>query len=453
MKPVRSSVLGKLPVRAKLCLRAVVYIISATLLAACSAPTSTTSKTPLLLYSPAIGEIPANFVIYNPELMGTAMQAEFRSDGSGHHVLFIGSDETGSPEQVRAYLRVMRLPLFPDHFVAQVTTSENSQQILVKRTAAGFVAETIDLAKVLKKQSVPGIEKTKGKETYEAASLDAVTALFWRALDLSNKAQVPKSDPYVFAVYDLDHPQGRPAYDAARAAEAARLERKKVEEAERKKRVAAKKEKDRKRREAERQRKKAAEAARRAAMVANNNKRYGDWIYRIELDQMTDKKKQYVYGFPQGFDNPDKSPYLRIGCYGAAEKWPMGVTFYWGQSLEDIYPRDELDLARVTVRFGSGKPQEMGWAVSQDWASTYPPNNFAGGMAALSNGIVGMFLPNAAVAKMNTVWEPIDLHRALKRSQTVTFRGYPRSGQSATYVFDLSGYQAAASNFEPHCNK
>lgn len=181
--------------------------------------------------------------------------------------------------------------------------------------------------------------------------------------------------------------------------------------------------------------------------LANDGQFYGRWLYRIEQDVITDETKEFLYGFPDGYDNPQESPVLRMVCYEAGSEFSMEASIFWKQNLVDVYPREDTKLARITSRFDHGTATEMGWALSQDQMSTHSVGKYIGDLDHLKNGIAGLL----AIAALDMSWTPIGLHGRLKSSDRAVFRGYSNAGNDVTLAFDTSGYAEASRNFRPHC--
>ena len=171
----------------------------------------------------------------------------------------------------------------------------------------------------------------------------------------------------------------------------------------------------------------------------------GIWTYQEELDQITDEKKQFIFGVPTQHDGTQDQPYIRMGCY---EK-DMGITLYWGNILSDMYPHGEIDASRVTVRFDTMEPLTLGWMTSEDFTSTFPPSAGTGAIAGLGESILGAIVPGA---QANFQWSPQNLSALMVLHEKMTVRAKNRRGGNTTIVFDLKGYDAiAVDNFKNHC--
>lgn len=179
-------------------------------------------------------------------------------------------------------------------------------------------------------------------------------------------------------------------------------------------------------------------------------KQAGRFVFVEEEDVMTGAKKQFIYGFPEG-GTWGQPPYIRLGCYGPTDQYPVGLTVAWATALNDIFPREPADAAHVTVRFGENAPLELGWAVSRDFSETYPPDTGLSMAATITSGVAGIFAPEAAISRMQWNWDGAMVHRAFRSYNRVALRGYPRSGQDITLLFDTAGYRDVLENFRPHC--
>jgi hypothetical protein len=172
----------------------------------------------------------------------------------------------------------------------------------------------------------------------------------------------------------------------------------------------------------------------------------GTWFYREELDPITDARKQFVFGQPASAEGVRDQPYIRIGCYADG----MGITLYWGTALSDMYPDGDMDLADVSVRFDSAQAQHLGWAVSEDWSTTYPPNAAAGAVSEFGQVIINEILPGL-VTPVDATWEPKAFHLAMLSSDRLVLRADTRGSGAATLVFDMAGYADVARSFRSSC--
>lgn len=413
-----------------------IFLFAAVLgLSACDAVDGVTGSKAELVAAELNAELPKRLALVFSD---TSAPIKLEAAGGQHRAF--GGDISGG----EMTMRLMRLPADPAYLVGEVAIAEKGRpseilQALMRRDGDNLRLVSFDAAALLAARPIRGVTPRKDKSSFTLVDgRDAMLAFYTAAVELDRKGRLGGRGELPITIYDLTVPAQAEKVAAIELAVEEAKRRREEEAAEaRRKRMAEK--------AAEEERKKQAELV--------NNKWFGKWYYRHETDPMTDKTKQYVYGFPDGYDDPKTSPYLRIGCYGATDDYPMGVTFYWGQPLQDIYPDGQADMARVTARFDKAKPVELGWSVSQDFASTYPLDPLAGGFAALGNQLMGSFLPNSVLAQMNTTWKAKDLHRMLGRAGKAVFRAYPRSGQDLTLSFDLSGYRKATALFQEHCNK
>lgn len=172
----------------------------------------------------------------------------------------------------------------------------------------------------------------------------------------------------------------------------------------------------------------------------------GNWVYREETDPIDDSRKQYLFGKPSQATGAQAEPYIRIGCYPDS----MGITLYWGSVMADQYPNGDADFVNVSVRFDAGDVYQLGWAVSDDWTTTYPPGELNGAMTQLGNGLLNGLLPGL-VESVNTVWDAKQFHFSLMASKRLVLRASSRGAGAVTLVFDLAGYAEVAQNFRPSC--
>lgn len=179
--------------------------------------------------------------------------------------------------------------------------------------------------------------------------------------------------------------------------------------------------------------------------------RAGQFVFTEEKDVMTGKTKQFVFGFTNAA-NIGKPPYIRFGCYGRRDKNPLGLTVEWGQPLYDSFDGQAAQpVARITTKFGSAQPMELGWSMSGSRTQTYAPSVGVQLGGNLTKGILGAIVPNATKSKMDFNWNNRNIHQAFWRHPSVALRGYGRSGQEITMVFDAKDFRKVAANFNAHC--
>lgn len=178
-----------------------------------------------------------------------------------------------------------------------------------------------------------------------------------------------------------------------------------------------------------------------------------NWFYAEEKDPFTDELKQYIYGFPEGVNPGASSPYLRLGCYGANNSFPQGLTINWAAPVRDVYDKGEIDMAAVQVRVGKRTPLYLGMSMSADHSRTFPMDGMTAGVSALGGALLQSLLPG---------WEqpvplvdPADFQRLLASSadsdETLALRTQSAGGEQITYIFPLSGFRDELQKFRPHC--
>ncbi|QDZ10837.1 hypothetical protein [Devosia ginsengisoli] len=172
------------------------------------------------------------------------------------------------------------------------------------------------------------------------------------------------------------------------------------------------------------------------------------WKYVEEVDPMTDKRQQFVYGLPDGAD-PANSPIIRIGCYNPNDAYPMGLSFFWNEPLKKKYRDGDLSLTTITFRQNTDQPRDMVWAMSADQSVTYAPDQFSGALSTLGDAIIGSILPGRQVA--SATWTPEQMHFTMLNSDRVVFRAYSLRGQNITVTFTMDGYWQAIAPFSDHC--
>lgn len=184
-----------------------------------------------------------------------------------------------------------------------------------------------------------------------------------------------------------------------------------------------------------------------------NTAMVGRWFFEEKKDPFDNSTKQYLYGFPDGYDDLKTSPYIRIGCYGRNDEYPMGITFNWRTRLSKLFPDGQHNMVRITSKFGDGETIELGWAASDDMTSAFPPSDGLAAIAQMTGGITGAFAPNSAVAKTKFGWKVKDFHFNLMANEKAVFRAYARSGDNPTLFFNTNGYAEQAARFADHCNR
>jgi len=172
----------------------------------------------------------------------------------------------------------------------------------------------------------------------------------------------------------------------------------------------------------------------------------GTWFYKAEKDPITDKKKQFVFGSPVKYESTRDTPFIRIGCYDDG----MGVTLYWGAVLKDLYPSGEANAVRVTMRFDSTEPMDTGWAVSDNFSTTFAPGAGLAAVSGLGELLISELVPIRSAVSFN--WTPERLYKIMLAGSRMVLRASNRSGGDVTLIFDLSGfYDVASSNFRSSC--
>jgi hypothetical protein len=181
-------------------------------------------------------------------------------------------------------------------------------------------------------------------------------------------------------------------------------------------------------------------------------KQAGQFYFQSERDAITGATKQFIFGFPSGFE-VGKPPYIRLGCYGRNDQYPVGLTINWGTPVRDIYPEGQFAASYITVKFGSEAPLDLGVSVSQNLVETYPPDAGTALSSKLAQGFLGALAPNATISKIQWSWEPDVMHRAFRSFDKVVIRAYPRSGGDITLSFDTSDFKDVLKNFKSHCQR
>ena len=236
---------------------------------------------------------------------------------------------------------------------------------------------------------------------------------------LANLSEVKASSRIGYRIHDLDTRQGK-------AAAQAWIKRKQAKDA-------------------------AKPAPKAKAPAKPKTKQSGQFHYVEEKDVMTGVAKQYVFAFPKN-GTPGKAPFVRLGCYGARERYPVGLTVEWGQPLYNAFGNGGGEpAARITTKFGNHAPMELGWSMSGSQTQTYAPGPGLALAGELASGLLGAFAPGAKNAKLNFKWNNRDIHAAFWNYSQIALRGYARSGQEITMIFDTTGFREVAQNFKSHC--
>jgi len=416
-------------------------------LVACDQPTATVSKASLMPAPTADADFSLFYVEENDDNPTGGFEIAIESRGNGYSIAVeaFNSEEKGFESVGRA--RIARLSGQTGYHVVEIDMAGQSEvgQILARRSGQKVEFPTHKVKDVIQKAGITGAIPSENGSDFMVRDLATTERIFSNAIALAAAGAIASKPAYTLSLHDrsdLGEMQQLAAFRARAKTDVAAKAQRKEQAAQ----ATA-------RRKAEDERRKAEAAKREQDRLANNNTWYGRWLYVIEKDVMTDALRQFVYGFPNGHDDPATRSYLRIGCYGESDRYPMGVTFFWAESLNDMFPREQTDMAQVTARFDRKTPIDMGWAVSGDWAPTHPPDPLAGSMTQLGNSLLGAILPDAPGVKTNTVWTAKQLHNSLRNSREAIFRAYPRSGRDLTLIFDLAGYRNAIANFADHCNR
>jgi len=357
------------------------------------------SARPLFSTADAVSPLPDQTVLVH----GDSVQA-YKRQGS-EYLRVAGS---------AGYAKAIFVPIAGERnlYILQVLSDKNENFYALAEHGGGKLEiYTFEAGKLARQLGIPGIV-VESDETIRAENANGLRRFF--AAAAARRAQA-KSTAY--QIYDLRDPaQLRLAEKEFTAFEQRQKEKQKEKQKE-------------------------AKAAASAAPA-----QAGAWSLRDEVDPITDARRTFVVGAPASYEGVQDKPFLRVSCGQSG----VGMTIYWGAVLSDMYPSGEADFVEVAVRFDQHPAQYLGWQPSDDWSRTFPPNDLAGGMAQIGQGLLNTILPSTR--KVAMMWDPKIFHSNMRNSSKVVLRASTRSGTAATLIFDMNGYREVTAAFPSRCN-
>lgn len=179
-----------------------------------------------------------------------------------------------------------------------------------------------------------------------------------------------------------------------------------------------------------------------AMLVSLTSAARADWAYSERIDPFTDALDQFARGIPEGETVEAQGPHVELGCLGAAEGVPLGLTIDWGRPIRNEAAAGDRPMASVLVRFGTAKPILLRMALSEDGTRTLPIDPRFGVPVAASPG----------ADKQTPLVDPRDLHWPLYGVDgNLALRTQSAGGEEITLVIPMTGFAEATAPFRDQC--